>query len=522
MQKRLFWLALVGAAAASLPIVLRSHAGALVVLSAGALLLYLRGRKTAQGLAASEARASHLAYHDALTGLPNRAQLADRLARSKHVLRRTGRAFAVLCVDLDRFKEVNDSFGHPAGDELIQIVARSLRAACRETDFLARVGGDEFIVIQDEATPETAGLLADRIVKVLSEPILLQAGQAHIGASIGIVLANEAAQEPQEWLRRADLALYRAKNAGRGQFAFFEPEMDAAMRTRHALQADLREALANDDLELVYQPQVDGKGQIAGVEALVRWVHPEHGPVSPTAFVRLAVESGLIEALGAFTLRRAFRDSVQWCDLRVSINLSAAQFRQKDFLDRLERLVVEAGVTPSSFELEITEALLLGDDPRTNATLLRLREMGFTIALDDFGQGYSSLSSLQRHPIDKIKIDRSIVAQLGADHRAEAVVSAIVQLARALGLSVVAEGVETRAQRDHLLSAGCADVQGYLTGKPMPAREIASFVARRLPWESGRTRPAKDQTPHAVALPQLRGAHARSLRASALFKRASE
>jgi diguanylate cyclase (GGDEF)-like protein len=442
-----------------------------------AAILYRRGKLATQNLISSEARASHLAYHDTLTGLPNRAMLSENLARSIAELQRDGRPFAVLCVDLDHFKEVNDAFGHLAGDELIRAVARCIQTACRDSDLVARLGGDEFAIIQAGAGADCAGALAGRIVSVLSQPIELQVGRVFIGASIGVTLVAEGDDTPQECLRRADLALYRAKAGGRGRFVFFEEEMDATVKTRAALQSDLREALARGELELHYQPQLDGRNEIVGLEALVRWNHKTRGSVSPSAFVPIAEETGLIEALGMFTLRRAFEDSKNFPGVKIAVNVSAAQLRRKDFADQLQALVEECAVSPENFELEITEGLLLGDDPHTHEALQRLRSLGFTIALDDFGTGYSSLSYLQRYPIDKIKIDRSFIARLGAEPRADAVVTAMVRLARALGLSVIAEGVETEAQRLSLTVAGCPDVQGFLTGRPMRAEAAAVLLA---------------------------------------------
>lgn len=441
------------------------------------LRLYLFERRSAQNLIASEKRSAHLAYHDILTGLPNRALLADRLSASLEMLRRSGRSFAVHCLDLDRFKDVNDTFGHEAGDELIRAVARRLVSSCREFDTVARLGGDEFAIIQLDANPATAAAFAERLVQSLSAPIDLPIGRLHVGCSVGVTLVAEDGASPQECLRQADLALYKAKDNGRSQFTFFEAEMDAALRMRRALQDDLRETLARDGLYLAYQPQVDGRGKIVGLEALVRWDHPTRGVIAPSIFVPIAEESGLIDALGMFTLRRAFEDSANWPDLRVAINVSAPQLRLKNFAERLKALVEEVGVAPSRFELEITEGLLLGDDPQTHMTLQRIRDMGFSVALDDFGTGYSSLIYLQRYPIDKIKIDRSFIANLGADTKAEAVVSAIVRLARALGLSVIAEGVETELQRKRLLSAGCKDMQGYFFGRPISAEDLIVTLA---------------------------------------------
>jgi diguanylate cyclase (GGDEF)-like protein len=448
--------------------------GALFVL---AWTLFQRARKAARNLIASEARAAHMAYHDSLTGLPNRANLAEKLAREHEQLRRSGTGFAVHCVDLDRFKDINDTFGHATGDELIRRVAKLLAGACRRGDVLARLGGDEFAIVQSAATPASAAALAERIVLTLAEPIELAVGRVFIGASVGVAIARDPTVEPADHLRQADLALYRAKDGGRGRYAFFEPEMDAAVRMRRALQADLREAVANGELQMVYQPQVDAAGRMVGVEALVRWTHPTRGQVPPSVFVPLAEENGLIEALGLFTLRQAFADSAAWPELKVAINLSAAQIRLREFSSHLAQLVAEMGVDPRRFELEITEGLLLGDDAHTHETLHRIRAMGFAIALDDFGTGYSSLSYLQRYPIDKIKIDRSFITNLGVDDDAEAVVGAIVRLARALGLSVIAEGVETAAQRSRLAEAGCTHVQGFLFGRPCSPDEITAMLA---------------------------------------------
>ncbi len=456
----------------------------LIGLATWAGLLYIRGRKATEGLIASEARAAHMAYHDVLTGLPNRALLADRMAHALAGLRRSQRSFAVHCIDLDRFKDVNDTFGHEAGDELIRKAGSLLSKACRQADTLARLGGDEFAIIQMDATPEAAALLADRIVKSLAEPINLAAGRLFIGASVGVSIVTEGNIDPAEGLRQADLALYRAKDAGRGRYAFFDSEMDASVKGRRELQEDLRAALSAKALELHYQPQVNARSEIVGLEALVRWKHPKRGPISPVVFVPLAEESGLIDELGMFTLRRAFEDSRRWKHLKVAVNVSATQLRRKDFVARLKELVAALDVDPRNFELEITEGLLLGDDVQTHDTLNQLRGLGFQIALDDFGTGYSSLSYLQKYPIDKIKIDRSFITNLGIENEADAVVHAIVRLARALGLAVIAEGVETESQRQHLTAVGCGNVPGYLFGKPASAPDILALPGGLQPLKS--------------------------------------
>lgn len=446
-------------------------------LAGGALFLYRRGRTAAQGLVASEARAAHLAYYDSLTGLPNRVLFFDRLGRALDQLRRHAPPVAVHCIDLDRFKEVNDTFGHHVGDQLIQEAAKRLAAQCRGTDTFARLGGDEFAIVQTDAGAAHASALAARLLEALSEPFDLEGMRVFTGCSIGVTVCTDPDTDPAEALRHADLALYRAKENGKSQYCFFEVEMDAAIKTRRALESDLREALARDALEMAYQPQVNRHGVMTGVEALVRWRHPVRGDVSPAFFVPIAEECGLIVELGMFTLRRAFEDSRRWAGLKIAINVSANQLRLPDFVLRLGELVEEYAVDPRQFELEITEGILLGDDPATHDTLRRLRQMGFSLALDDFGTGYSSLSYLQRYPISKIKIDRSFIANLGVDLESEAVVGAIIKLARALKLSVIAEGVETTDQRERLAAAGCSEIQGYLFSRPVAADQIEQLMS---------------------------------------------
>jgi diguanylate cyclase (GGDEF)-like protein len=436
-----------------------------------------RGQAMTRSLVASEARATHLAFHDQLTGLPNRARLNDGFADLASRSRRRGEQFAVMCIDLDLFKAVNDSFGHLAGDELIRIVASTIQKNCRANDFLARIGGDEFILLQANSSTERARVLAQRVIAAIAEPVELEVGRAFIGASIGLVMVEGSSMDAAEALRRADLAMYAAKQGGRNRCAFFQPSFDRAAKQRMVMQAHLHDALANDELELVYQPQVNGAGTITGVEALARWNSRELGLVAPAAFVQVAEETGLIDPLGMFTIRRAFADSARWPRLRVAINVSAVQLRTADFVQRIEQLARDMAVDPRRFELEITERVLLGDDPATAAGLDRLRAIGFRIVLDDFGTGYSSLGYLQRYPIDKVKIDRTFVARVGIERQADEVVIAIVRLAKALGMEVLAEGVETEAQRLCLKVAGCSDVQGYLTGRPMPAEEIEGRLA---------------------------------------------
>ena len=437
-----------------------------------AALYFMRQSSTiASDLIASEARARHLAFHDMLTSLPNRAMMFDRLRQMLAMSRRYYGETAVHCLDLDRFKEVNDLLGHHAGDELIQQVAKRLTDLCRDSDTVARLGGDEFVILQPDTTAAGASHLAERVLKLFETPFELEAGAVEVGVSIGVTIVNNPEIEPAEALRQADLALYGSKDAGRNRTTFFEPDMDAALRMRRALETDLRLALANNGLDMVYQSQMDTRGHVGAMEALVRWTHPEKGPISPSIFVPLCEESGLILDLGEYIFRKVFEETATWINMRVAINVSALQLRSPMFMAMLTRLVAEFRADPSRYEIEITETALLGDDGTTRDNIIMLKQEGFSIALDDFGTGYSGLNSLKRFAVDKIKIDRSFVHNLEANDEAEGLVDAIVKLGRALKLDIVAEGVETEHQRDRLAACGCNNFQGYLVSKPMPASE---------------------------------------------------
>ena len=440
--------------------------------------LFRSGRRATQALIASEQQALHLAYHDPLTGLPNRARFADRMAHALTEMRRSSRPVAVLLIDLDRFKDINDTYGHTTGDELITEVAQRLRRVARDADTLVRLGGDEFALILTDTSPSGAAIVAARILQVFAESFKLSAGEVFSQASIGITLVDNGNIDGAEALRQAELALYRAKDNSRREFTFFESEMDLALKAKRGLEADLRLALATGELSMAYQPQVDRNGVTTGVEALVRWRHAERGQVSPACFVPIAEECGLIGALGDFTLRRAFLDSLRWPGLTVAINISAIQLRSTNFAGHVAAILAETGAKASQIELEITEGVLLGDDMATHATLDALREQGFSLALDDFGTGYSSLSYLRQYPIDKIKIDRCFVTNLGLDADSDAVVSAIVKLARALNLRIIAEGVETNTQRTSLHKIGCFDIQGFLYSKPLDRDEVTRFIRK--------------------------------------------
>jgi diguanylate cyclase (GGDEF)-like protein len=444
--------------------------------------LFMRRSNTiASDLIASEARARHLAFHDTLTGLPNRAMMFDRLGQNLAMSRRYAGEMAVHCLDLDRFKEVNDTLGHHAGDELIQQVGRRLTELCRRSDTVARLGGDEFVILQPEADSSGASHLAQRVLRLFETPFELEAGVVEVGVSIGVTLISNPEIEPAEALRQADLALYGSKENGRNRVTFFEPDMDAALRMRRSLESDLRKALAEDSLTMVYQPQMDGKGQIEAMEALVRWNHPERGAIPPSIFVPLCEETGLILDLGEFVFRRVFKETAGWDNIRVAINVSALQLRSPMFMATLTRLVAEFRANPERYEIEITETALLGDDGVTRDNITMLKQEGFSIALDDFGTGYSSLNSLRRFSVDKIKIDRSFVHNLEANDEAEGLVDAIVKLGRAMKLDVVAEGVETEHQRDRLAACGCSTFQGFLLSRPVPADELDGLFSRHNP-----------------------------------------
>jgi diguanylate cyclase (GGDEF)-like protein len=430
------------------------------------------------------ARIAHLAYHDALTGLPNRAVFNDHLARA---VARAGDArepLAVLCVDLDGFKAVNDIHGHPAGDELLIEVAHRLRAVVRGDELVARLGGDEFAIVQQGGSqPGHAGLLSERIVGALGEPFAVGIQTARISASIGVAVFPANADNPLDLVRNADMALYRAKAEGRGLTRFYEAAMDEALRQRRQLEADLRLALANGDLRLHYQPLAElGSGAIIGFEALLRWSHPQLGAISPEMFVRLAEESGLIVKLGEWVLREACGEAARWTPaLKLSVNLSPLQFLQDDLVGAIERVLGDTGLDPARLELEVTEGLLIKDAPGALAILQRLKALGVQISMDDFGTGYSSLSYFRMFPFDKVKIDRSFVGDMIANPQALAIIRSVIGLGHGLGVPVVAEGVETSAQLEALRAEGCDQVQGYLIARPNPIGHFEGVVLDRGP-----------------------------------------
>jgi diguanylate cyclase (GGDEF)-like protein len=426
-----------------------------------------------------EQRIAHMAQHDALTGLPNRILFRERMEQA---LERVGQGenLAVLSIDLDCFKEVNDTFGHPAGDALLRAIADRLRHCVCGGGLVARLGGDEFAMINIGAEGlEDLYSLAERILKSLSEPLEIDGHQINVGSSIGIAVARSHGDDANELLKHADMALYRAKADGRRTYRLFAPEMNAQLLARRSLEADLRCALERGEFELHYQPFVNVvSNQVTGFEALIRWNHRDKGLIPPCDFIPLAEETGLINPIGDWVLRQACMEAVNWpADLQVAVNLSAVQLKNRNLAQSVVLALAAAGLDPRRLELEITETVLLQEDAALLASLHQLRAFGARIALDDFGTGYSSLKYLRHFPFDKIKIDRSFVKELGTRADCAAIVRAVVELGRSLAMSTTAEGVETEAQLAHLKHEGCTEVQGYLFSKPRPANEVPSLIA---------------------------------------------
>jgi diguanylate cyclase (GGDEF)-like protein len=447
---------------------------------------------------AAEASVVHLAHHDALTDLPNRVLFHLKLEAALAHARR-GQRLALLYLDLDQFKEVNDTLGHPVGDALLQIVAERLVQYTRETDTVARLGGDEFaIVLAPIEKPTEAIQLANRVLELFDAPFDVAGHQIVIGTSIGIAFAPEDGTDSDQILKNADLALYRAKLDGRAVYRLFQPEMDAQMQARRVLELDLRTALQAGQFELFYQPLVDMRaGAVTGFEALLRWRHPERGLVPPGEFIPLAEEIGLIVPIGEWVLAEACTTATGWLgEMRVAVNLSPAQFKSRNLVTAVSRALLDAGLRADRLELEITETVMLQDTEATLATLHQLHGLGAGIALDDFGTGYSSLSYLRRFPFDRIKIDQSFVRELGIRRDCGAIVRAVAGLSRDLGMATTVEGVETREQLALLRSAGCTEFQGYLFSPAVPGGEVADLVGRidemlRLPTEALAPAPAE-------------------------------
>lgn len=429
-------------------------------------------------LQASEAQAHHLAFHDPLTGLPNRAKFNDRFDHAL-VEARQGRSCAIILLDLDRFKHVNDNFGHLAGDALIQEFGSRLSGLLRDKDMVARLGGDEFVVLVDGAR-NTAEVdqICERIRQAVNRPFEVLGNHAHVGVSMGVVLAPLSGTERMELLRKADIALYVAKGEGRDCHRHFSPAMDAGVRLRSEIEEDLRQALVTETgLRMAYQPLVNDHGRLIGVEALLRWDHPERGAISPAQLIPVAEETGLIGPLGDWILEQACRASREWPDLFVAINFSPVQFRSPHFAERVIGIVNACGADPTRIEVEVTEGVLIDDDETVRGGLRRLRAAGLRIALDDFGTGYSSLSYLRRFDVDKIKIDRSFIQHLGQAADSSAIITAVITLGHAMGLTVTAEGVETDQQRQFLQERGCNELQGFYFSAPVSAAAVSALAA---------------------------------------------
>jgi diguanylate cyclase (GGDEF)-like protein len=425
-----------------------------------------------------EARIQHLARHDALTELPNRAQFLDGMADTEAMVER-GEKVAVLCIDLDHFKSVNDTLGHTIGDKVLKQASARLWGTTRETDLLARLGGDEFsLLLRPIDKPSDAAAIAERIVKTMTSPFSIDGHQIAIGASVGIAIAPQDGETTDVLMKNADLALYRAKSEGRSTYHFFEKEMDAAIQKRRSIEGGLRAALQLNELRVVFQPLVGLKeNRVTCLEALLRWSH-NGKDISPVEFIPIAEETGLIVPIGEWVLREACNAAVMWPgEQRVAVNLSPVQFKNKRLFETIHSILAETGLPPTRLELEITESLMLNDSDHTLQTLHRLRAIGVRISMDDFGTGYSSLSYLRAFPFDKIKIDRSFMRDLESRGDSLAIIKAVIGLGHSLGMSTTAEGVETEEQLRAVREQGCNEVQGFLFSPPLEAVQVLTLLA---------------------------------------------
>jgi diguanylate cyclase (GGDEF)-like protein len=502
-------------------VILSTLGGLSIVLVTSVIDMRLESRTAAlaDSLATANQELTYLALHDNLTKLPNRLLLEDRLNQAIQGARRTHAAFSVLFLDLDGFKAVNDAFGHHVGDLLLAEVARRIRGAIRTSDTLARIGGDEFVLLADLGEPTSAANLADKLVRIVGQQYRIAEHEICISVSIGIALYDDFAQETHELLRNADAAMYHAKSLGRSSYCFFEASMDAHAREQLQLLQELRFAVERQELVLHYQPKFDAiTSSLVGVEALVRWQHPVSGLLSPDQFIPLAEKSGLIVSLGEWVLNEACRQMGEWraqghSGWSVAVNLSPLQFSHTGLVQLVRDVLTRYSIEPRYLTLEVTESTAMQDPSASLVILHKLNDMGVKISIDDFGTGYSSLLYLKRLPATELKIDRGFVRDLAPDTEDAAIVSAIVALGRTLNLSVVAEGIETRAQQEFLTAIGCTTLQGFLLGRPMPASDLlesfrvadeqarAARVARKAP--SRQIRWAERELNTLQALPQL-------------------
>lgn len=433
--------------------------------------------RSSSALEMKRVEAERQANVDALTSLPNRLSFERQLDIRLSLLKLRDPPLALLMLDLDRFKQVNDTLGHHAGDDLIRAVGERLRQVIGPVDLLARLGGDEFAILHAcHAGTIEVSALAQRIVEAIARPFRVQGTDAFVGVSIGVVIAGPGERDSRELSRRADIALYEAKSAGRNRAAIYEEAMDELVQGRHMIEAELREAMRlPDQLWVAFQPLCDSNGEPIGAEALLRWTHPQLGQVAPSQFIAIAESTGLIEQLGEFVLRRAAQFGARWPGRTVAVNISPAQLRNPTFADRVFAVLAQTGMRPIDLEIEITEGILLDDESIASSTIRSFREAGISVALDDFGTGYSSLNYLKRYPVDRIKIDRSFISQLSSATSTNAIVQAMVTLAHALDIEVTAEGVETEEQYRVLIAMGCNTFQGYLFA---PALTVGDIEAR--------------------------------------------
>ncbi len=430
----------------------------------------------------TEARVTHMAYHDSLTDLPNRALFRESMGRALQELKQRDSDLAVLYLDLDNFKDINDTLGHPVGDGLLEAVAKRLRAGVRDGDVVARLGGDEFAVLHQETNhPEQTAALAQRIAHAIGAPYQVEGHRVVVTASIGISVAPADGMNADQLLRNADMALYRAKSDGRGVFRFFEPAMDAQLQARRSIEVDLRDALTQEQMEVFYQPVFDiREDRIFGFEALMRWRHPLKGMISPIQFIPVAEQTSLIISMGEWVLRRACSDAVTWPDrTKVAVNLSSVQIQNSDILSTVAEALKVSGLAPNRLELEVTETVLLQNKADILRMLHQLRELGVSIALDDFGTGYSSLSYLRSFPFDKIKIDQLFVREIGSRPDCLAIVNSVGTLATELGMRTTAEGVEHEDQFEILLQTRCTEIQGFYVDRPKPCRDLDHSIKLR-------------------------------------------
>ena len=505
---------------ASLCVLALNQSGALATmlvavegLAAATIILFGQLRKTTQSLIASEARAQHLAQHDGLTALPNRVRFLSRLGLEVDELRRSPGFVAVIVVGIDQFNQLKDGFGYECGDQLLEEAARRLSGVAAGELELARIGADAFALIETDS--DRVDELTTELREVMASPFALSSGSTTVTCCIGVSAVLDEPADPDALLRKAELALRNARMLGGDSVRFYEPSMDAALENRKLVESDLRAALAKHELTMVYQPQLSVSGAVVGVEAQVRWYHRDRGDVPPDYFVGVAEESGLIHDLGRFTINQVIADGRQWRNLKVAFNVSATQLARADYVSELATSLKAAGIDPGRFEIEITEAALLRPDAQTQENLQALRNLGVALALDDFGVGYSSLNYLLRHRVDRIKIDRSFVKPLGKDPGVETVVGAMIKLGDALNLRVVADGVETEAQRDRLVQLGCKEFQGGLLSAPLP---VGVFDALVLPNSTVLTS-SSSRTPRGCSTKNLTPTNASWT--SALFARTS-